>query len=127
MPQPHTPPGPGDPEPLVRKGEDPKGWDRASIAMNTHPLHRFPRVTQADLLVPPAGDRLRLLGDSAVFGACVALLCFFPLWVANVLALGALGNWVWGTMLAAGVVGAVWLFLAAARGEREFQKFLESL
>jgi hypothetical protein len=112
---------------VFERSEDPKGWDRASIRFRSHPLHPFPKVTQADFILPPAGDRLRLLGDAAIFGACVALLCFFPLWVANVLAVGALGNWVWGAMGVCGVLGAVFLFFASGRAEREFQKFLASL
>jgi hypothetical protein len=99
---------------LFDRAEDPKGWDRASIRVNTHPLHRLPRVTQADLLLPRHADRLRLAGDAIVFGACLGLLCFFPLWIADVMADGRIANWVWGTMLTVGVLGAVLLFVASA-------------
>lgn len=117
----------GDSSALTNSGSDPKGWDRASIMLKTHPLHRFPTISQVDLLLPSAADRLRLLGDSLVFGLCVALLCFFPLWMANVLAVGALGNWVWYTMVIAGAAGALFVYVLSARREREFQEFLESL
>jgi hypothetical protein len=121
------PPGAGDLNALTDSGEDPKGWDRASVALNTHPLHRFPRVSQKDFILPPAGDRLRLLGDAAVFGACMALLCFFPLWVANVLTVGGLDGWIWQVMLFTGVGSALFLFVQATRAEHAFQREIDSL
>ncbi len=116
----------GNPEPdLFERRDDPKGWDRASIRFRSHPLHPFPRVTQADFIVPSAADRMRLLGDAAVFGACLALLSFFPLWVVDVLANGRLVNWVWGTMLVVGLVGAVFLYVYAS--SKSDAEYLESL
>jgi hypothetical protein len=111
----------GSPEPdLFERREDPKGWDRASITVKTHPLHPFPRVTQADFIVPSASDWLRLVGDCLVFGACVGLISFFPLWIADVMASGRLANWVWGTMAVIGALGAVFLFVVASRNERAY-------
>ena len=116
----------GNPQPdLWERRDDPKGWDRASITFKTHPLHPFPRVTQADFIVPSAADRLRLAGDCAVFGACLALLTFFPMWVVDVFANGGLVNWVWGTMLAAGLVSAILLY--AYSSSQSDDEYLESL
>lgn len=106
------------------EGEDRKVWDRASIALRSHPLHPFPRVSQADFLLPSGDYRLKLAGDCLVFGVCMALLAFFPLWVMDVFADGAWANWVWGSMTTIGFVSAVLLFVAAPRRDR---KYLEKL
>jgi hypothetical protein len=108
-------------------GDDPKGWDRASIQLNTHPVHPMPRVTQRDLLIPAATNKLKLLGDSLVFGAVLGVLAYFPLWVADILDPANLKTWIWVTMLCVGVGGAVFLFVYASITERRFAKFLESL
>src|ERR687887_1422316 len=71
---------PGSPlERIFGADDDPKGWGRATIKLLTHPLHRLPRVTQADLLLPNGQNPLRLAGDCLVVGALVGLLAFFPL------------------------------------------------
>ena len=111
--------GPPDPDPFECR-EDPKGWDRASISFRTHPLHPSPRVTYQDFLVPSTGDWLRLVGDCLVFGACMALLSFFPLWIADVMATGRLANWVWGSMAVAGGLSALFLFVVASRNGRAY-------
>jgi hypothetical protein len=108
-------------------GDDPKGWDRASIQLNTHPAHPLPRVTQRDLLIPSASHKLKLLGDSLVFGLVLGVLAYFPMWIADVLDPANLRTWIWTTMLAAGVGGALFLFVYASITERRFAKFLESL
>jgi hypothetical protein len=112
-------------EPLVRSmyepREDPKGWDRVSIAVKTHPLHPFPKTTAKDLLAPSASNRLRLVADSLLFGLSVAIFVFFPLLMADLLAGGAYADWVWGTMLGAGVVSAVAIFLWASASEPDME------
>jgi hypothetical protein len=117
-------PGPPD-EPLVRSmyeaREDSKGWDRVSIAAKTHPLHPFPKITAKDLRAPSASNRLRLIGDSLLFGVAVAIFVFFPLLMADLLAGGAYADWVWGTMLGAGVIGAVAIFLWASASEPDME------
>jgi hypothetical protein len=107
-------------------GDDPKGWDRASIKLNTHPVHPMPRVTQADLVLP-SGDRLKLFGDSALFGACVAGLCYFPLFIANVLIKADLTRWLWWALLGIGVAAGTLLFTYAWATERKFREFVASL
>jgi hypothetical protein len=110
--------------PRLSREDDPKGWDRTSIATNSHPLHPWPRVTQADLILPSGDHLLKLAGDCVVFGTCMALLAFFPLWMMDVMANGAWANWVWGSMAAVAVVSGVTLFIAAPRSDR---RYLEKL
>jgi hypothetical protein len=121
----YWPPGPPD-EPLIRSmyepREDSKGWDRVSIAANTHPLHRFPKVRAKDLLAPSATNRLRLVGDSLLFGLAVALFLFFPLLMADLLAGGIFANWVWGSMVGVGVIAAVFLFVWARATEPDMEE-----
>src|SRR5262249_21952627 len=119
------PPGPPD-EPLIRTmyepREDSKGWDRASIEAKTHPLHPFPTVAPKDLHAPSAENRLRLVGDSLLFGLSVAIFLFFPLLMGDLLAGGAFADWVWGTMVVAGILGAVLLFVWASATEPELEE-----
>ena len=57
----------------------PKGWNRASLEMKTHPLHPAPKVKQRDLLLPMYADRLVLLGACLVCGICFSVLwVYFP-------------------------------------------------
>ena len=97
---------------LFEAGDDPKGWDRASLRLNTHPLHPAPRLSQADFLLPEARNLLALLLDSLLLGAALAVLCYFPLLMASVM-VPHLENWVWGTM---GVVGCGSALLALVSG-----------
>lgn len=100
---------------------EPKGWDRASFDLNTHPLHPFPNVTQEDLLVPSAGARLRLLGACLGCGACVAVLwVYFPLFMVGVVAGVSFGMWLWSSMLAVAAGSGLLLFLYASARERHY-------
>ena len=60
--RPHVEPG-GPLERIFAAEDDRKGWGRATIRLLTHPLHRMPRITQADLLLPNGQNPLRLAGD----------------------------------------------------------------
>jgi hypothetical protein len=51
---------------LFEPPEDRKGWDRASVTLNTHPLHRSPRFGPDDLRLPQ--DRPALRGRGAPHG-----------------------------------------------------------
>jgi hypothetical protein len=95
--------------PALEPGDDPKGWDRASIKLFTHPLHTRPRIKQEDLLLPTHTDRLRALGDAAIFAACLIGLAFFPLYIAFIVVPG-LSHWYWTSALVLGVLGGVWAF-----------------
>jgi hypothetical protein len=97
---------------LFEPRNDPKGWDRASITLNTHPLHREPRLTPEDLALPRRSSRLKLAGDSVALSIVVLLACMFPLWVASVMVNSDL-RWAW---TAAGVVAVASGVLLFARG-----------
>lgn len=109
------------PDSLYDPELEPKGWDRASLDLNTHPLHPFPNVTQDDLLVPPAGDRLTLLGACLGCGACIAILwVYFPLFLVAVVAGVSFGAWLWSSMLAVAAGSGLLLFLYASHRERRY-------
>lgn len=98
------------------------GWKRASIEFNTHPLHPFPRVTQRDLLLPSAVDRLVLLGACLVCAAGLAVLwVYFPLFLLAVMLKTHLGSWLWGPMLAMTLGGGLLLFAIASGRERQYR------
>jgi hypothetical protein len=113
--------------PLFGHQEDPKGWDRASIKMKTHPLHPMPRVTQSDLLLPSATDKLRLTADCLAFGAAFAVLCYFPLLLVSYATTADLSRLIVTTLVIAGCGSAIMVFFAALRSEREFQRELHEL
>ena len=105
---------PGSPlERIFGSEDDPKGWGRATIRLLTHPLHRFPKVTQADLLLPDRQDPLRLTGDCILIGVIFALLVYFPLLLVALATTTDLNRWIVGTMGAVGLVAAVYVFLRA--------------
>jgi hypothetical protein len=106
-------------------GDDPKGWDRASISMKTHPLHSFPNVSQADLLLPSAANKVRLVADCAAFGAAFALLVYFPLMMIGFMSTSDQTSLVLGTMLTAGFGSAILVFIVAVADERAFRAELE--
>jgi hypothetical protein len=121
--RPHVEPG-GPLERIFGSEDDPKGWGRATIKLRTHPLHRFPRVTQADLLLPKRQDPLRLAGDSIVIGAVFALLAYFPLLLVALAVTIDLRRWIVGAMVAAGLSGAVYVFCRArAPDTRDLDRF----
>jgi hypothetical protein len=93
--------------------EDRKGWGRASIRLNTHPLHRMPRIAQADLLLPNGQNPLRLAGDCFVVGALFGLLAFFPLLLVAYAVTVDLRLWMGVAMGASGLAAAVYVFYRA--------------
>jgi predicted lysophospholipase L1 biosynthesis ABC-type transport system permease subunit len=114
------------PDEVLERGNDPKGWDRASIQINTHPLHRFPNVSPLDLLRPTAANKVRLVLDCLAVGVSLALLVYFPLLMIAFTTTIDLTAWILGTMVTIGGVAAVLLFFAALADEREFRSWLES-
>jgi hypothetical protein len=111
---------------LLERGKEPKGWDRASIQMNTHPLHPSPKVGPLDLIRPSATNRMRLVVDCFAVGVALALLVYFPLMMVSFTTTADLTGWIVGTMATIGGAAAVLLFFAALADEREFRSWLES-
>jgi hypothetical protein len=110
---------------VLQRGNDPKGWDRASIQVNTHPLHPSPNVRPLDLLRPTAANKARLVIDCLAVGVCLALLVYFPLMMISFTTTADLSRWILGTMATIGGAAAILLFFAALADEREFRAWLE--
>jgi hypothetical protein len=109
---------------VMESGEDPKGWDRASIAYRSHPLHPLPNVSQADLLLPTAANKLRLVADCITLGGALALLCYFPLMLVGFTTTSDITAWILGTMLTVGLGSAIFIFVVALIDERDFRASL---
>jgi hypothetical protein len=93
--------------------DDRKSWGRATIRLLTHPLHRMPPITQADLLLPNGQNPLRLAGDCVVVGALFAAIVYFPLLMVALATTIDLRLWIIVATSAAGVVAATYVFLRA--------------
>jgi hypothetical protein len=105
---------PGGPlERLFPSERDGTRWSRLTIKLRTHPLHRFPRVTQKDLLLPNRQDPFRLAGDCLVIGALFSLLAFFPIELVALAVTSDLGAWMAGAMAAVGLLTALYVFARA--------------
>jgi hypothetical protein len=110
--RPHVEPG-GPVERIFGAEADRKGWGRVSIVLNTHPLHRMPRIAQADLLLPNGQSPLRLAGDCLVIGALFAAIAYFPLLMVALTTTLDLRAWIVVAMGAAGLAAATYVFLRA--------------
>ena len=102
---------------LFEPPEDRKGWDRASITLNTHPLHRAPRFGPDDLRLPRRTSRLRLAGDAVAISFLVFLAFTFPLWVAGVI-VGSDLRWVWAAVGGVALLCGALLFARGVGDER---------
>jgi hypothetical protein len=116
---------PGGPlERIFGSEGDPKGWGRATIKLLTHPLHRFPRVTQADLLLPNRQDPLRLAGDCILIGAIFALFAYFPLLLVGLAITVDIRGWILGAMGVVGLSTALYVFWRARSPDtRDLDRF----
>jgi hypothetical protein len=110
--RPHTEPG-GPLERIFGAEADRKGWGRVSIVLNTHPLHRLPRITQADLLLPNGQNPLRLAGDCLVIGVVFAAIAYFPLLLVALTTTRDLRVWIGVAMGAAGLLAGLYVFWRA--------------
>jgi hypothetical protein len=110
--RPHVEPG-GPLERIFGAEDDRKGWGRATIRLLTHPLHRMPRITQADLLLPNGQNPLRLVGDCLVIGIVFGATAYFPLLMIALTTTVDLRVWIVGVMAAAGVAAAAYVFFRA--------------
>jgi hypothetical protein len=112
---------------LFEPPEDRKGWDRASLTLNTHPLHRSPRFGPDDLRLPRRTSRVKLAGDSVAITILICLAFMFPLWVASVIVDSDL-RWAWVGVGAFAIACGALLF---ARGvvdeQRPPEDFLKEL
>ena len=111
---------------FMEGGEDPKGWDRASVSFKSHPLHPMPRVKREDLIIPTAPRPLRRLLDCAVVGISLALLCYFPLLMVAYMSTSDMSTWIYGTMIAVASLTTVWVFTLTVLDERRFRADFES-
>jgi hypothetical protein len=102
---------------LFEPRNDPKGWDRASITLNTHPLHREPRVTPGDLRLPRRSSRMKLAGDAVAITVLVSLAAVFPLWIAGVLIDSDL-RWAWAAVGGLALACGALLFARGVSDER---------
>lgn len=110
--RPHVEPG-GPLERIFGAETDRKGWGRVSIRLNTHPLHRMPRIKQADLLLPNGQNPLRLAGDCLVIGALFGTIAYFPLLMVALTTTLDLRLWIGVAMGAAGAAAALYVFFRA--------------
>jgi hypothetical protein len=81
--------------------------------LNTHPLHRMPRIAQADLLLPNGQNPLRLAGDCLVVGVLFAAIVYFPLLMIALTTALDPRVWIVVAMGVAGVEAAIYVFLRA--------------
>jgi hypothetical protein len=110
--RPRVEPG-GEAERIFGAEADRRGWGRASITLNTHPLHRLLPIGQADLVLPNGQNPLQLAGDCLVVGALFAAIAYFPLLMVALATKLDLRLWIGAAMGGAGVVGALYVFLRA--------------
>ena len=108
---------------LFEPGDDPKGWDRASLRLNTHPLHPVKRLTQADFMLPKSGNLLRLAGDSIVFGCALAALCYFPLMLISMMVASDLTTFIYAAHAAAAGGGALFVLVSSWYFERAAERY----
>jgi hypothetical protein len=121
--RPHVEPG-GPLERIFGAEDERKGWGRATIRLLTHPLHRMPRITQADLLLPNGQNPLRLAGDCFVIGALFAAIAYFPLLMVALTTTVDLRAWIAVAMGAAGLAAAAYVFVRAwAPDTRDLDRF----
>jgi hypothetical protein len=108
---------------LFEPGDDPKGWDRASLRLNTHPLHPVKRLTQADFMLPKSGNLLRLAADGIVFGCALAALCYFPLMLISMMVSSDLTTFIYATLAAAAGGGAIFILVSSWYFERAAERY----
>lgn len=103
-----------------------KGWERASLEMNTHPLHPFPDVTRRDLLIPSSFDRLKLLAVCLVCGVCLSVFWVYLPALLITPFVGQLDGWLWGAMAVVAVVSTVVLYALGRTDEQRVAEWAEN-
>jgi hypothetical protein len=110
----------------MQKGEDPKGWDRASITLKTHPLHPVPNVTPQDLILPNALNKTRLVLDCLAIGGATAALVYFPLMLIGFMSTSDQSSLIFWSLAIAFLASAAYVFVVAILDERAFRAELEA-
>jgi hypothetical protein len=111
---------------LMKKGQDPKGWDRASIQHRSHPLHPRPNVTPADLILPNALNKVRLVLDCLAIGGATAALLYFPLMLIGFMSTSDQSSLILWTLTIGFALSAIYVFVVAILDERAFRAELEA-
>jgi hypothetical protein len=98
---------------------DPRGWDRASIAVRSKKTFQ-PDISQADLLLPNEASKMRAFAICAATAAMMsALYGFFPLFLVSIwLPLGGWYPWIMLTMFVALAIGLFVLSVFETRSLR---------
>ena len=103
----------------------PSRWNRLTLTARSHPLHPMPNVTQADLLLPAASDRLFLLGACLVCGICISVLWLYvPAFLITIVAGLGWGNWLWLSMTAVALASGLLIFAIASKKEHGYAETL---
>jgi protein-S-isoprenylcysteine O-methyltransferase Ste14 len=97
-----------------------KGWERASIDLNTRPV-RVQRDIRREDFLPPSNDRaVPLLAACLLCGVMLSVLyVFFPLLLISFAGID-LGAWLIGSVLAVALASAILLFVWELRARRAF-------
>ena len=104
---------------------DTKGWDRASIALNTRQSYR-PDVDTEDLLLPNEAGKLRTLSLCSVSAFAMTILyVFFPLLLANFFV--PMGPWFGGVLGGSFLALVVVLFVFSVHETRQLRRLAKEL
>lgn len=96
-----------------------KGWERASLEVNTRPIRVERDITSADLLVPRGGNLITLVLACVGCGLGLAFLfVFWPLMLVAFLDVG-IGRWIIPSVLASGFLFAALLYIGEIRVRRD--------
>lgn len=103
----------------------PKGWERASLEVNTRPVRVERDISRADLVIPDAGGgRFLLILASLACGLGLSFLfVFWPLMLVAFLGAG-IGRWILPLALLAALVLAAVLYGWELRNRRDIAEEL---
>ena len=97
-----------------------KGWERASLEVNTRPIRVERDIRREDLLVPAYEGIVLLLAGCLACGLMLSFLyVFFPLLLITFAGFD-LGAWLMGSVLVGALVSAALLFVWEIRSRRDF-------
>jgi hypothetical protein len=97
-----------------------KGWDRASLEVNTRPVRVERDISREDLLAPGQEGIALLLAACLACGLMLSVLyVFFPLLLITFVGFD-LGAWLMGSVLVGALLSAAILFVWEIRSRRDF-------